>query len=616
MYEGNQFRLTGLLAGELVNGGRVTPPLPNEYQTPSSGGSPNSDPDRVTLVVDEFTFRYTIYRAGRDVEILDDPVSQPTLTQGDVTKIIDVGTDPALDTYIGPTGGGTSVARDLVTLSGLNGFPGVQEDKLYYLVTADGNVNNDPDYITLQLSETKQGSPISFSLSIDNATYTRQTERATIQVDGLTPHNLSVGNQVIIAGVSGDDYNGLQTVAFVTSPTSFQFDIPPLAGGPDVTNGDIDKNIFTGATGPAEHIKSCTVDASDLFTLIIRSGGGANRTRKSESVVEGMLVTGGNLPSSALVTDTDLASRTVTLDTANTTDIGGGGANFTFQAGVIGSKAIALDNSGTYPQNEQIAPGMLITGTGIPAGTLVTSSYISSVDEGGTVTPYWAYVSIDTALTADLNSTNNPFVFSSNVTGCKSVRVTNVTPAGAVPQIGAEIESFGGSTGNVFTAGTLITDVTPYTIGATSGFLIAVDNPLLVDFDGNNGQIIQIFPDANAGSGGTVSPIQAEFDSGNPTEILNEDTTFSGQITLASEQRGWDHVALARDTGGALFFQLGYALLCSGTFGSNDITVTDAAGSGDLIALGANLGIGVYGCLLYTSPSPRDATLSRMPSSA
>ena len=26
--------------------------------------------------------------------------------------------------------------------------------------------------------------------------------------------------------------------------------------------------------------------------------------------------------------------------------------------------------------------------------------------------------------------------------------------------------------------------------------------------------------------------------------------------------------------------------------------------------------IGVLGCLLYTSPSPRDATLSRMPSSA
>ena len=28
------------------------------------------------------------------------------------------------------------------------------------------------------------------------------------------------------------------------------------------------------------------------------------------------------------------------------------------------------------------------------------------------------------------------------------------------------------------------------------------------------------------------------------------------------------------------------------------------------------LGVSVSGCLLYTSPSPRDATLSRMPSSA
>ena len=28
------------------------------------------------------------------------------------------------------------------------------------------------------------------------------------------------------------------------------------------------------------------------------------------------------------------------------------------------------------------------------------------------------------------------------------------------------------------------------------------------------------------------------------------------------------------------------------------------------------LNIGIFGCLLYTSPSPRDATLSRMPSSA
>ena len=30
----------------------------------------------------------------------------------------------------------------------------------------------------------------------------------------------------------------------------------------------------------------------------------------------------------------------------------------------------------------------------------------------------------------------------------------------------------------------------------------------------------------------------------------------------------------------------------------------------------ADLGVPLYACLLYTSPSPRDATLSRMPSSA
>ena len=29
-----------------------------------------------------------------------------------------------------------------------------------------------------------------------------------------------------------------------------------------------------------------------------------------------------------------------------------------------------------------------------------------------------------------------------------------------------------------------------------------------------------------------------------------------------------------------------------------------------------NIDVSIYACLLYTSPSPRDATLSRMPSSA
>ena len=48
----------------------------------------------------------------------------------------------------------------------------------------------------------------------------------------------------------------------------------------------------------------------------------------------------------------------------------------------------------------------------------------------------------------------------------------------------------------------------------------------------------------------------------------------------------------------------------------NSITINRFAGF--MTAVGHGLGMGVYAvfCLLYTSPSPRDATLSRMPSSA
>ena len=48
---------------------------------------------------------------------------------------------------------------------------------------------------------------------------------------------------------------------------------------------------------------------------------------------------------------------------------------------------------------------------------------------------------------------------------------------------------------------------------------------------------------------------------------------------------------------------------------NNAVTVGKLATSGTLPALNASA-ITHTGCLLYTSPSPRDATLSRMPSSA
>ena len=51
----------------------------------------------------------------------------------------------------------------------------------------------------------------------------------------------------------------------------------------------------------------------------------------------------------------------------------------------------------------------------------------------------------------------------------------------------------------------------------------------------------------------------------------------------------------------------------------SDITQDTLTATADLVAA-VNAGVAVrtvlQGCLLYTSPSPRDATLSRMPSSA
>ena len=51
---------------------------------------------------------------------------------------------------------------------------------------------------------------------------------------------------------------------------------------------------------------------------------------------------------------------------------------------------------------------------------------------------------------------------------------------------------------------------------------------------------------------------------------------------------------------------------------ANGIRVAIIDGRADQIITGVGTGISgtAYACLLYTSPSPRDATLSRMPSSA
>ena len=48
---------------------------------------------------------------------------------------------------------------------------------------------------------------------------------------------------------------------------------------------------------------------------------------------------------------------------------------------------------------------------------------------------------------------------------------------------------------------------------------------------------------------------------------------------------------------------------------SKDFIITAETNNKTIMGI-AHLQLPIYGCLLYTSPSPRDATLSRMPSSA
>lgn len=581
MYEGNLFNL------QITNAGVTNQ---DDYETP--GGS--APPDEVSTLVSDTKFRYKIYRTGRasGVQIVGDPIDATGFTAtpfGTVTKIIGVGTGTG-DIFVGPTGN-PQTAKDIVKLSGLSGFPGVQSNSEYYLVTADPDGGGTTDYITLQLSDTRSGSPLTWSLSIVNASYNRSTEKAVIEVSGLTPHNLEVGNIIDIGSVTSDDYNGIQTITDIISPTIFTYSIPPLAGITDVTNQSISKNIASGGTAPATTTKICnSVINTDILT--IRGGGG--RARASEGIVPGMLVTGPGIVTNppTYVDSFNASTRQINLTQPVTSTQGGGGATFTFATGIAGSYAIALANTGTYPQLQQIAPGQIITGTGITGTVKVLNTYISSQDDP-TQVPAYAYITIDTPLINTLNAANNPYTFRDNLQNGKSIRITNITPVGSVPQVGAEIVSVGGTAGNVFPTGTLITAVNPYTIGPTSGYIITLDSNLLINL---TNQTIAIYPDTNAGGGGTVSPVFAEFDPNNTTEILNEDTTFSGQLQLTADIRGWDHVALAKETGGALFFQLGYARICNGVYNSLNITATQSLA--DLISLfntvGANT-IGVYG---------------------
>ena len=66
----------------------------------------------------------------------------------------------------------------------------------------------------------------------------------------------------------------------------------------------------------------------------------------------------------------------------------------------------------------------------------------------------------------------------------------------------------------------------------------------------------------------------------------------------------------------AIWLALRIANMTRASEESNIVTKILSSAFGILVLGGAYTGASIGSCLLYTSPSPRDATLSRMPSSA
>ena len=103
-------------------------------------------------------------------------------------------------------------------------------------------------------------------------------------------------------------------------------------------------------------------------------------------------------------------------------------------------------------------------------------------------------------------------------------------------------------------------------------------------------------------------------------------TSFASAQTTMSAEGQYIFNSLGFYLGGVLvaFMAAGFCMLESGLVTTKSVSTIAAKNIGKFaicslifFLCGYNLAYGIpEGCLLYTSPSPRDATLSRMPSSA
>lgn len=94
-------------------------------------------------------------------------------------------------------------------------------------------------------------------------------------------------------------------------------------------------------------------------------------------------------------------------------------------------------------------------------------------------------------------------------------------------------------------------------------------------------------------SGGFITPVVTPIVN---NRLIRRGVYSNGAINVIPDKLGWDHVSCAKDSRGAIFFQLGYSKIMSGTAGSTTLTISSAAPYNETnIAAGILSGYFVYG---------------------
>ena len=588
LFVGNRIELTLTTDGDTIvnNDGNVNDG-PAAYESPAFSGQDPPE-DLVSTRVSDTVFRIKTFLDSRA------PIDDPGTAGNNGDGVIEVDGTTPVATFVKEVGDPeifqgvvNGFPQDIIQFTGLSGTPGISTEGFYYIINeADENDGGITSRRSFQISRSKTGGPISFFVNIAEATYNRTLEIARIEVPSATPHGLAPGDNITITGVASDSYNGTFVVVDVLSEIAFTYSLPPIQGSPDLT-AYTSSRVLADTAGAVIQ-KRCNFDGATSPTLLA-----LRNNQDKVDIIPGMLVVGTDAQTNAVLNNGPHlvdgfggagASGEIAIDPAgdSSQSIGGGGSFFEFRTGVTNAKAVEIQGNADLPNiinaGQLISP---VTATAFDTDTYVVSVYFTSAgefediptDDGRTTfDPATDRVFIELSKPLIGNLTNGQtFDLIDNDSPSRSIRVTAFTEP---PKVGDEIVNTDLSNNQLSTiqTGTTIQSVVPYDLtgsGGNAGFILELSSALLSDITTG---LLKIYPASPVTGTGQITGVQATL-VGTTEVIDNQNTTIAGQVRLTADITGWDHVTLAQNTGGALFFQLGYPLFCTGTQGSSVLTV-------------------------------------------